>query len=772
MRVKGPPERQVQRGDKEKTMGRPRTAIAVCLLPLVILAAESADTPAVIWYDGSRSPVPPGSLLSDNEGYWGDGILTGVEYAYERPPDNPADVWRDKAGTFGRRLLDGRPVGNWWTSVGISGPLVVTFDFKRTCTFREVAVDTRSKRLGITLEVASARTGPWQTVYELARADCPETQFQRLPLAAPAAGSHLRLTVQAEGITWLDEVLVWGDAEVSSEVPEAYRPVVAPPIAAEIAFSSIPGIAKTGFSDARYWDWQREIGDAARQPAVWSVVPTWDAITDRPLLPAAEALVREVAVVMARNETECVALALTNTTWEHPRTLEVTLSPFQRLGGGDGSALRGELRVAGAIPSRLYDVNVGPLFTADNLLPSGLLRRYLTNGAGIADFPRLVLSRAGSAVLWLSLTSAGAEPGLYEATVTCGGEARVSVRAEVLDVALPSPFVWLQTWSGVTSMFPFRHADRDGREVAYKQSLGVTAWNGWPTPGSVPGLARERGRTIHHLWGIGDYGHQLYGGRIDPAKLTAEDEAKIAELIRGHVTQAEELGLGYDDWYVELTDEPGQGNSLAYGALCRLIRKADPRVRIYCNPSFWVGGEKLVLSDEDIAEVLGPWYAECVDVSSPLYLLLRDRPRAMALFDAPRLVRGYYTVSTQSAKSERAPQVELYRRLAWDAFAKGWNGWGFYSYFAPRGNPWNDFDTDWYTGENMPDYQMVYPGPRGPVPTRPSEAVREGWEDYCLLTLLEQQGKGQDARALCAACAAGEPLTAVRERALRLAASR
>jgi len=742
-------------------------ALAI-LLVVALQAGELPVPPEAIWYDGSRSPAPAGKLLSDNDGYWGDSVLTGVDYAYERAPDNPADIWRETAGKFGRRLLDGKPVGNWWTSVGLTGPLVVTFDFKRHCTFREVDLDSRSKRLGAKLDVATGAAGPWRLVHELARADAPETQLRRLLLAAPAEGRYLRLTVQAEGITWLDEVLVWGAAEVSAEVPEAYRPVLAPPVAAEIAFASIPGIAKTGFSDARYWDWQREMGEALAQPALWSVVPTWDAITDKPLLPTQEALARDLSVVLARNETECVALALTNTTWEKARTVEVTLSPFRRAGGGDAGALRGELRVAGAIPSRLYDVNVGPLFAGDDLLPAGLMRRYLTNGAGIAAFPRVVLSPAGSAVLWLSVTSADAAPGHYQATLTCADGTPVTLRAEVLDVTLPRPFVWLQTWSGVSTMFPFRYADRDEREVAYKQGLGVTAWNGWPTPGSVPGLAHQRGRTIHHIWGIGDYGHRLYGGAIDPAKLTAEDGQKIAALIGGHVQQAAALGLGYDDWYVELTDEPGKGNSPAFGALCRLIRKADPRVRVYCNPSFWVGGESLVLSDAEIHDALGPWYNECVDISSPLYLLLRDRPQALALFAAPRLVRGFYTVSTQSAKSERAPQVELYRRQAWDAFARGWNGWGFYSYFAPRGNPWDDFDADWYTGEDMPDYEMVYPGPRGPIPTRQSEAVREGWEDYCLLTLLAQTGKLAEAQALCTARDAGETLPALRERALRM----
>jgi hypothetical protein len=725
----------------------------------------------LIWFDGSESEGgPPGKLLSDNEGYWGDSVLTGVEYTCVPEPNNPPDRWRDTPDRYGRRLLDGRPHGNWWTPIGTTGPLAVTFDFKRACAFTEVDLDTRCNRVAVTVETADSAGGPWTAVLERPREDCPDQPFHRLPLARPASGRYLRLTVEAEGVTYLEEVLAWGDAEVSDDTPEAYRPVTPPPLASEIAFTSIPGIEKTTFPDAAFWGWQRQAGPAARQRAVWSEVSTWDSITDKPLLPALADIRREVRLTTARNETECVALALTNTSWERPWETEVALSPFRPAGAtaGDTPELVGGVRVAGAIGSRNYGVNLGPLFAADNLLPPGLMRRYLTNGAGIEGFPRLTLSRAGSAVLWVSVTSQGAPPGQYVARLTCSGGPSVLLRVEVLDVTLPRPRVWLQTWSGTTSQFPFTHDDRDRREVAYKASLGATVWSGWPEPGSVPALAREPGRSFFHIWGIGDYGHRLYGGSIDPAKLTAEDEASIAEMIRGHVAKAESLGLSYDDWYVELTDEPGKGNSPAFGALCRLIRQADPKVRIYCNPSFWVGNG--VLGDGDVYEALGPWYNDCVDISSPIYLLLRDRPQCMTLFGAERLVRGFYDVCTQSAKSERAAQVEHYRRLAWDAYGYGWNGWGFYSYYAPRGNPWSDFDAEWYTGEDMPDYQMVYPGPHGPVPTRQSEAVREGWEDYCLLTLLRSQGGEAEVQALLADYAAGKAPAELRQRALRAAA--
>lgn len=740
---------------------------ALGLLVALVCGTASAE---LLWFDGIRDPAeaPPGKLLSDNDGYWGECVLTGVEYTYETAPDNPADIWREDATRFGRRLLDGRPSGSWWVPVGLSGkPLIVVFDFRRTCGFSELDLSTRSRQVGLRIETSDEPAGPWRPAVDQEREQCPDREFHRLPLPEGTAGRYLRLSVEAAGVTWLDEVLVWGDADA---VDEAINPVVAPPNFTGISAMSIQGIEKTAFPDARFWDWQRDLGAAAEQPAVWSLAPTWDSITNRPLLPSPAEVRSEARVTMARNETECLAVTLTNTSMEHPFETDVALSGFLTDDRQPAPLITGELRVAGAIPSRQYGVNLGPLLAADNLPGASILRRYLTNAADLASFPHLTLPPGGSVVLWVSVAAAEAEPGTATAQLTCAGGPSFTVRAEVLDVALPAPFVWLQTWSGTTSMFPFVYADRQGREVAYKQSLGVTAWNGWPEPGSDAGLAHARGRTIHQIWGIGDYGHKLYGGGIDPGALTPEDEAKIAEMIRGHVETATRLGLSYDDWYVELTDEPGKGNSAAFGALCRLIRKADPRVRIYCNPSFWV--DTGVLSDEEVSGALGPWYEECVDVSVPIFLLLRDHPQSLALFDAPRLVRASYTVSTQSAKSEEAPQVQLYRRQAWDAFARGWNGWGFYSYYAPRGNPWTDLDRDWYTNEDLPDYQMVYPGPRGPIATRQSEAVREGWEDYRLLTLLRDRGLEAELASLLADYAGGAAPEGLRLRALRAAAGR
>lgn len=748
----------------------PSTRPVVHVFLSLVLLAPAADA-ELIWWNGERdaADAPPGKLLSDNPGYWGECVLTGVTYRYETEPTNPADSLRNNRQVFGRRLLDGRAEGDWNVPVGVNhGPLIVVFDFKRECVFSEIDISTRSKQVTMVVECGRREDGPWVEVFRRTGADWKSAAFARIPLAKHPGGRYVRLTVEAVGITWVDEVLVWGDTDRSDKTPEAYRPVVPTRRVEGAAFRSIPGIQKTTFSDAEFWNWKDALGPAARQPAVWSRAPTWDALTNKPLLPPPHRLIDRVNLVMARNETECAALVLTNTSEQSPFATRLRLSPFRTTDSkhvANADRLHGSLRVAGAIGSRNYGVNLGPLFAADNLLGASLMRRYVTNAAGIEHFPQVTLSRAGSVVLWLSVTTDGVPPGRYAARLSLAGGKPLAIELEVLDVTLPTPTVWLNTWSGVTSMFPFRYVDRWDREVAYKQSLGVTVWGGLPKPGTVSALARRLGRTIHHVYGLPrKYVDLGYASRLKPGELADRDGQTIIDYVHALVHEAKTLGLSYDQWEVELWDEPGEPNALLYGALAGLVRRADPHVRIYCNPCFWGGNG--VLQDDRVFTVLSPWYRDKVDVSVPLFLLLRRRPKCYRLFDAPRPVRASYAVATQSAKSERAAQVELYRRQAWETFKRGWNGWGFYSYFAPRGDPWNDFDK---LGEDRPDYLMVYPGPRGPVPTRQSECVREGWEDYRLLTLLKQQGRTKELAAILHAFGQGAPLQALRIRALRAA---
>lgn len=741
-------------------------------LVLVVLLGLFTCLPGVagrVWYDGSTDAEnsPPGKLLTDNEGWWGPAVLTGVDYSYQVEPDNPGDWLKDDKAQFGRRLLDGLPVGNWWTSAGISNqPLVVVFDFTRPCQFIEVDVSARSHPLALKIETRRSPEEEWQLAIARSLTESPDSELQRLILPSPGAGRYLRLTAQAEGITWLDEVWVWGDAVVSEEYPEVIRPVGERPAPGQgVALCSVPGISKTAFSDAQAWAWRTTLGKEITSQGLWSLLPSWEALSAKPILPGPSELASKVSLKMTRNETEGLAVALTNPSLTETRSYELgfgTLRPE--------AALSCQWRAFGAIPSRWYGISLGPLFAPGDVMAPGLMKRYLTNAAQLLELPTVTLGPCESVVLWLSFTSWQATPGQYEVRFGGTGLKPLTVGLDVLHVTLPSPRLWLQTWSGTTGMFPFVYSDRQQREVGYKVRLGASVWGHWPEPGTDAALARAHGKPFFHIWGLGDWGHKGYNSQLAPEDITPEVEAEIAALLQQHVVKALELGLDFDDWYIELWDEPGRSNARLCGAFAALVRKLDPRIRIYCNPSFWVGGEDLIVPAPEVEQLLGDWYKEAVDVSCPFTMLL-DKSETSRLFSTPRLINAHYTVASQSAKSENRPEVELYRRLAWEAFAHEFNGWGFYSYYAPRGNPWNDFDSSTF-GEDLPDYQVVYPGPSGPIPTRQSEAVREGYEDYCLLCLLRNQGHGKQVEALVERFRKGIAPEQLRLEAINLASKR
>jgi hypothetical protein len=753
-----------------------RAALRALALGAVCSQVSTPARADRIWWDGTRDTenAPPGKLLSDNGGYWGERIVTGVEYSYDIPPDNPGDP--------NKRLLDGVPQGDWNAPVGTANrPIIATFDFKRACTFTEVDLSTRSQKAAFKIEVAEAAQGPFRILLDKTRDEATDKMFHRLALPAPAAGRFLRLTVNAvepkvgNYLTYLEEVVVWGDSEVSDKAPEAIVPITPTAVITGVAFPSIPGIPRTTFSDADFGKWKWDLGAQGKLPAVWSQVPTWSSITDKPLLPTVKEAGQPVQVSMARNETENAALALTSTDMVNPASGEVSLSAFRAVNGSAAGAsrIKASLRIAGAINSRNHGPVIGPLFEADNKPGASLLRRYLTNTEGIKDFPRLTLTPAGSAVLWLSVTSDGAPPGVYQAQLSFSGAggatSSVPIRVQVLGVTLPDPFVYINTWDHATGQFPFVYADRQAREVAHKQSIGMSVWHQLPSPGTDAELARQNdrahgriGKQMYHISVLPyDTINRGFNNQLKPADLTDKDRAAIAESVRAVVKQAKDLGLGYNDWYAEMWDEPGRGNAELYGVLARLVKQTDPKINIYMNPIFWEGNAPA--PDDIIAPLLSPFYREVINVSVPHEILMRGYPRSQPLFDATRLVNATYRVSTHGDKDERAPVS--YQNQAWDAFGRGYNGWGFYSYYSPEGDPWNDFDS------GNPDYIMVYPGPRGPIPSRTSESVREGWEQYRLLSLLKQQGRTAELAALLKDYAGGEAPDKLRTRALMLAAA-
>lgn len=395
-----------------------------------------------------------------------------------------------------------------------------------------------------------------------------------------------------------------------------------------------------------------------------------------------------------------------------------------------------------------------PFFDRGQMLGGNMMRRYLTNGALIADYPRVTLPPGGSAVFMLRVTADQAPPGRYEGVVAAstrtGERFAMPLTVEVADLVLPELQLWVHDWSNGTEQFPFESEARRREDVRVKRESGASVWDGLPEPGSKAALFQAHGRTSYRCWGIpGKYVGGGYNCILDPQQLGAEDRKCVAEHLTNVVAKTRALGLDYDQWFAELWDEPGEKNAAAFGALARIIREIDPKVRIYMNPLFWRPG---FVPQEEILQHLLPYYNELIDLSVPISPLVGDNPATRELWSKPRFVRALYL----------HPAGRAGRAMAWQAFDHGFNGWGYYCYYKPRGNPW-DVRT-WY--ELGLGYQMVFPGPRGAIITPLYETMRDGWEDYRMLAALRDGGRKELADKLLEGFRVGTPPADLRRQAL------
>lgn len=724
------------------------------LCVLLALGCSRSPGESIIWATGYQDPAgpPAGRLLSDNAGYWGDCVLTGVEYAYESNPQNPSDRLKDDANTFGRRLLDGQIAGNWHVPIGqTGGPIVVVFDFKRPCIFTEIdLISARTPRLGIAVEARGESAAPWHTVVERPLARASDNPVIRLPIVK-TAGRYLRLTMTAGNLTHLDEVLVWGSGEVSARYPEAIAPVYPAELPGSLA--SIPGMAATRFSPAQCLAWRKTLGPLAARPAIWSILPKdWQA-RPTPILPASPAVNARLSLVLARNETESALIALTNPSATQSVTVTVGDITLRRAGKTAlEPRLVARLLAGGAVTvSKTRDVQVLPFIERGQMPGRSLMRRYLANGAAIADFPRLILPPGGSVLCMLRITTLDAPPGRYTGELTLAGHRGMPLSIDVADVTLPDCRLWITGWCSGTSQFPFETETCRLNDVRTACRAGITVFHGYPGPGSKAALARRFGARYFQTsilpW---KYLNGGWTATLAPEQLIADDEADIARATHELVRHMQAAGLDYDGWYAELWDEPGVPNAALFGALARLIKRADPRVRIYMNPCFWT--DRGFNPETDIVGALQSYYNDAINISVPSIFLIGDNEMTKTLWTAPRDVRAMYV----------HPAGRGGREMAWKAFQYGMNGWAYYAYYTPYGNPW---DISTWTALNYA-YQMVFPGPNGPIIMPLYETMRDGWEDYRLLTALKQHGMTATLDGLLAGYRAGVPVSALRLRAL------
>lgn len=110
----------------------------------------------------------------------------------------------------------------------------------------------------------------------------------------------------------------------------------------------------------------------------------------------------------------------------------------------------------------------------------------------------------------------------------------------------------------------------------------------------------------------------------------------------------------------------------------------------------------------------------------PYRSLVEDEAMRNALWTQPRRVNAQYA----------HPAHRAGRSLAWSSFRYGLDGFGYWAYYSPTGNPWDIRTWPYWAYE----CQMVFPLEEGVATTPVYEEMREAYEDWRLLSLL--RGKG------------------------------
>lgn len=673
----------------------------------------------VCWEDGTwdEEGAPKGALLSDNPGWWGRRVFTGVTYAYEKEPTGPRDVLKSNKNAFGRRLIDGRAFKSWdWTTpVGMSAgsPIVAVFDFKRPCAFTEVDVmSLRTTEAHGTVET-SLNGVTWMGACSFKTAKART----RIGLVSGNAGRYLRLSFKADkGGTLLDEVLVWGEGTVSDRYPE---------MIAEIP----PG-------DALKFTERRDRG-----VEIWPMEkPTLEA---KPSMPQSSA----PAIHMARNETEVRYFAVVNS---GAKTAVVALVP-----PSFGHGVSSELRIGGVVrmtppkrklterqiidllirdkdvseleKDREQKLDVQPFFAADAKPAENFARRYLANPRQVVGFQSAVPLEPGEGcVVMLRVTTDGARPGARQGVLRAGS-AQFNLAVDVRDVALPELPLWVHQYSMYTQQFPFESDTRMENDVKRVVDLGGSSSYGLPTPRSKS--ARMKARVPHAIFSLNDWVEGRIVGGVWAGKWKHFDEtnrAVIAESAHKVVREARALGLKPEQYSVFMPDEPGRHNIALEEEMARIVKSAEPTLQIYMNPCFWEHGGLCPM--ENVAESLRTFYNEVVDISCPGRGLVQEGiPLTGEFWTAKRRINAQYA----------HPPSRHGRALAWSAFRNGLNGFAYYCYYSPSGNPW-DIRT-WKALDYR--YQMVFPLENDVAVTAIYEHMRDAWEDYRLLEAVRRAGK-------------------------------
>ncbi len=385
-----------------------------------------------------------------------------------------------------------------------------------------------------------------------------------------------------------------------------------------------------------------------------------------------------------------------------------------------------------------------------NPAPEPKLAKHISLRRGIAvptqkgkmvvdALPELDLSRCitltpfETAQLWLVVDTHGLEAGTYPITLYLGTlentatMREVPITIEVLPARLPEGVYAQINWSNFS---PSASSDQElkdmidhGINVGYGPALPTLLLD---ADGNLNGPV-DWHSVDEGLARVPAYFQFLYSAPPPvkwPDGMTVETgsalEAKgFATAVQTMVRHFTERGVGYDRWAYYPIDEPwltGFTNIPALKRFCERVKAADPKARVYADPTG-------LLRVEYVAE-----FKDLIDIWQPEMNILKRDPDLLAWFQ--KNARTLWAYEATDPAKDLLP-LGYYRGYAWLAWHLGLQGAGFWCYKA---------HDDWWPLEST-DWAVVYQTDTEVVPSRRWEACRDGQEDYRMLYLLREDIK-------------------------------
>lgn len=306
--------------------------------------------------------------------------------------------------------------------------------------------------------------------------------------------------------------------------------------------------------------------------------------------------------------------------------------------------------------------------------PMPLLRRHQ-----ITIPPHLTAS------LWLNFDARNLPPGIQSASLKIGQQ-QIQFKVEI---------------SGI-----------DIRQV---KAPFVGGWCApWPTPDGWQTFA-DIGLNIVHGKVLSKDEMKKYNIRLLNVTFGAPQSADEVHRI---VAAMQSMGLDYSDWSWEISDEPSAKNYQQWIAAAKVIRQADPKIRIWCNPG------EIQSSTAEAVTAMSPW----IDVFCP-YVNHFTTPneeyqKLLAGTGNPKLV---YTTPCTNEKAPGAP-LELLgmANIALKYHRDGWDLFSLRSYYPYAASAWDEVNAP-YSAQAV----SIYPGAwEQAIGSRNLEAVRQSIQDW------------------------------------------